>query len=187
MIRKEIESKLIEYCSPTLAGLKSGSLFSYFYHGQQIAAEEFEKLNRLLNTKGVNLEVLIWREQSALVYVYRTTMLESELKQPGVLDFLNKYGYKDYNIDSCLKHLKQRIMTSSCFPHEIGVFLGYPLEDVEGFIDNNGKNCKSCGVWKVYCNEEEKDVLFKKFKKCKEVYLRVFCEGKEILHMTVCT
>lgn len=36
------------------------------------------------------------------------------------------------------------------------------LLNVKGFIDNKGQNCESCGVWKVYCNREEKDKLFLK-------------------------
>ncbi len=26
------------------------------------------------------------------------------------------------------------------FPHEMGLLLGYPVEDVVGFMENNGKN-----------------------------------------------
>lgn len=187
MNEKSMEKSLVEHCAPTLAGIKCASLFNYFHKGERIVREELEEMNRLLNKKGVNVEVLIWREKSALVYVYRTTMLERELKQPGVLELLEKYGYKDCDINSCLKRLKYRLLNCACFPHEIGVFLGYPLEDVKGFIDNRGENCESCGVWKVYCNKEEKDKLFQKFKKCKDVYLQVFGQGRGILQMTVCS
>ena len=72
-----------------------------------------------------------------------------------------------------MKHLKYRLLKRTCFPHEIGVFLGYPLEDVKGFIDNKGKNCESCGVWKVYCNREEKDKLFQKLKNAR-MYMLFF-------------
>ena len=114
-------------------------------------------------------------------------MLERELKQPGVLELLERYGYENSDIESCMNHLKYRLLNCSCFPHEIGVFLGYPLEDVKGFIDNKGKNCESCGVWKVYCDREEKDKLFQKFIKCKDVYMQAFGEGRGLLQMTVCT
>lgn len=187
MNTSNIKKGLIEHCAPTLAGLKSASLFNYVHEGEQIVRKELEEINGLLNKKGVNVEVLIWREHFVLVYVYRTGMLEQELKQPEVLELLERYGYKGGDIDSCLNHLKYRLSNSSCFPHEIGVFLGYPLEDVKGFIDNNGQNCESCGMWKVYCNKEEKEKLFQKLKKCKDVYLRVFCEGGDLLQMTVCT
>ena len=186
MIEKCMEKRIIEHCAPTLAGIKSASLFNYFHNGEYIVREELEEINGLLNNKGVYIDVLIWREKSALIYVYREKMLKKDLAQPKVLDLLKRYGYDDYEIHSCINHLKYRLLKCTCFPHEIGVFLGYPLEDVKGFIDNNGKNCECCGLWKVYCNREEKEKLFEKFKKCTNVYLQVFCEGRELSQMAVC-
>lgn len=185
MIENGMERQLIEHCAPTLAGIKCASLFNYFHKGETIVREELQKINELLNGKGVFAEVLIWREQAALVYVYRKNMLNTVLKSRGAGELLKKYGYADCEVESCLEHLKYRVKNSPCFPHEIGVFLGYPLEDVAGFIENKGKNCESCGMWKVYCNKEEKDLLFEKFKKCKEVYRRVFFAGRGLFQMTV--
>ena len=184
---KEIymEKSLIEHCAPTLAGMKCASLFNYFHSGEQLVREELNELNHLLNGKGVFIEVLIWRETSALIYVYRKTMLESILASPGAFELLTPYGYESCETEACLSYLKCRIRHSSCFPHEIGVFLGYPLEDVYGFITNKGQNCESCGMWKVYCNKDEKNKLFQKFQKCKDIYQRVFCEGRTLLQMTV--
>lgn len=187
MNRKCMEKRLIEHCAPTLAGMKCASLFNYFHQGEKIVQEELEEVNNLLNCKGVYIEVLIWRGNSALIYVYRKAMLESELRSEGVFELLKKYGYENCEMESCIRHLKHRIKNSSRFPHEIGVFLGYPLEDVQGFIANNGENCESCGMWKVYCNKEEKDKLFEKFEKCKKRYMQVFFEGRELLQMTACS
>lgn len=152
MNTENLEKRLIEHCAPTLAGLKCASLFNYFHEGERIVRKELGEINNLLNKKGVNVEVLEWRDKSALVYVYRTAMLKKELMQPGVSDLLQNYGYDNCKIDFCLGYLKRRLLSCSCFPHEIGIFLGYPLEDVKGFIENGGRNCQSCGVWKVYCN-----------------------------------
>lgn len=187
MDAKGMERGLIEHCAPTLAGIKCASLFNYFHEGEPLVREELEEINAMLNEKGVSVEVLLWKEKSALIYTYRTSMLERELCQPGVFELLEKYGYKNKKTDECLKHLKKRLFHNSCFPHEIGLFLGYPLEDVQGFIENGGKNCQSCGVWKVYCNKEEKDKLFRKFQKCTDVYRQVFCEGRRLWQMTVCS
>lgn len=183
---KKMEKGLIEHCAPTLAGMKCASLFNYYHDGEEIVREELAELNQALNEKGVFLEILIWRENSALVYVYRANMLEKTLRQPGAAPLLEGYGYSGCEIGACLAHLKARIAGCSCFPHEIGVFLGYPLEDVYGFIVNGGRNCKSCGVWKVYCNQEEKDLIFQKFQKCKEIYMQVFGQGRALAQMTVC-
>lgn len=181
-----LEKGMIEHCAPTLAGLKSASLFSYYYDEETIAVEELKDVNGLLNPKGVYVEALLWRRDSVLIYVYRTSHLEKELQQPGVREFLAKYGYGGNGIDECIFHLKRRLEHHFCFPHEIGVFLGYPLDDVKGFIENAGQNCKCYGLWKVYSDEGEAIRVFEKLKKCTQVYMKVFSEGGNITQMTVC-
>ena len=106
MAEKCMEKRLIEHCAPTLAGMKSASLFNYFHNGEQIVREELREINDLLNNKGVYADVLIWREKSALIYVYRVKMLEKDLKQPGVIELLKRYDYKNSDIESCINHLK---------------------------------------------------------------------------------
>lgn len=182
-----LESRLIEHCAPTLAGMKAASLFNYFYQEKQVVLEELKLVNRMLNQRGVYVESLLWREDSVLIYTYRLKHLQTQLFYPGVMELLEGYGYTCCEAVSCIRHLKERLCNYECFPHEIGVFLGYPLEDVKGFIENNGKNCKNCGLWKVYCNEGEKQKLFEKFKRCTRVYMQVFEEGRQLTQMTVFT
>lgn len=180
-----LEHRLIEHCAPTLAGIKSANLFNYFFSQESNACEELKEVNCKLNEKGVYVEALLWKENSVLIYVYRKSHLAKELQQADVREFLSTYGYADCEIENCLWHLKERLYNYNCFPHEIGIFLGYPLPDVIGFIQNKGKDCKCCGLWKVYCNECETIKLFEKLKKCTRVYLQVFAEGRSITQMTV--
>lgn len=180
-----IEEKLIEHCAPTLAGLKSANLFNYRFISPEYARKELDEANQKLNMRGVYVEDLSWTKEMVLIYTYRKSHLEKELQQEKVQELLKEYGYTDFSVEACLQHVKNRLDTYECFPHEIGVFLGYPIEDVIGFINNKGKNCKCCGVWKVYCNEREKQLMFEKLKKCTMIYLRVFAEGRSITQMTV--
>ena len=46
------------------------------------------------------------------------------------------------------------------FPHEIGLFLSYPPEDVLGFILNKACNHKCIGCWKVYGDEQAAKTSF---------------------------
>ena len=179
------ENLLIEYCAPTLAGIKTANLFTYHFSSEGVVLEELKTINLKLNMRGVFAVVLLWREDSALIYVYRKTKLENELKSEGVMSLLSKYGYIDNSVENSLKYLMKRLEYYECFPHEIGVFLGYPLTDVIGFINHKGKNCKLCGFWKVYSNECEAQKLFEKLKKCTNIYLRLFAEGRSITQMTV--
>lgn len=59
-----MESELIEYCAPTLAGLKSASLFSYFFTDKSCVIKKLNQLNNMLNERGVYVTDLIWREKS---------------------------------------------------------------------------------------------------------------------------
>ena len=75
--------------------------------------------------------------------------------------------------------------TSIHFPHEVGLFLGYPLEDVIGFISNKGENYYQVGPWKVYSDQETAVKKFEKFKKCTMIYKRLFSEGKTLQQLAV--
>lgn len=86
---------------------------------------------------------------------------------------------------AALERLMQRLEIGSAFPHEIGLFLGYPLGDVVGFIQNEGKNCKCAGCWKVYCDEHKARELFARFDQCREIYGKLWAQGKSIWQLTV--
>lgn len=180
-----LERMIIDYCAPTLAKMKTANMFNYKYESLNELKKEVEAANEKLNEKDVFIDILKITDSRALVYVYRKKMLEVDFAREGVVDLLRQYGYKTFILSEYFDTLKHHLMESDCFPHEIGLFLGYPLEDVLGFIKHGGKNCKHCGIWKVYSNECETLQLFAKFRKCTEVYSRVFTEGRTITQMTV--
>ena len=69
------------------------------------------------------------------------------------------------------------------FPHEVGLFLSYPPEDVKGFLEH--RPCKCVGCWKVYENEEAARKTFAKYKACTRVYCRQLASGIDIERLTV--
>ena len=79
-----IEREVIKECSPTLAGLKTGSLFNYRYDNISDFKKELASVNRELNAKGVYVTFLKRNEKSALLYVFRPDRLEKDLSQPAV-------------------------------------------------------------------------------------------------------
>ncbi len=180
-----IEKYLVEHCSLTLASLKTASLFTVSYSCEKELDRQVEYWNKLLFEKGVLLFVLKKKNKKALVYVCRQNMLESILAQESVFQFLKKFGYESSEFYCALNRLKYRLETTDCFPHEIGVFLGYPLADVVGFIENCGKNHKCLGCWKVYSDEDDTLKLFKKFEKCNRVYQKLWNCGRTVSQLTV--
>lgn len=181
-----IEKYLIEHCAPTLASLKTANLFTYHFEAEEDIFKYLDIWNSKFKGKGIELILLKKQESFALIYVCRKARLQEDLNKAGVAEFLADYGYKDTDVDYAINMLKIRLSQCVSFPHEIGIFLDYPLGDVIGFIDNTGANCKCIGCWKVYCDECEAIRTFAKYKKCKEVYTRLWSEEKRsILQLTV--
>ena len=104
----------------------------------------------------------------------------SEKTAELVAEFMSQYGYNTEDSKKAVERLKERIRQLEDFPHEIGLFLSYPIEDVLGFIENRGKNYILNGYWKVYGNEEEARKSFFKYRKCTDVYHKLFMGGTPI-------
>ena len=184
MPKCDIERCIIEHCSPTLAGLKPAGLFSCPIFSQPEMPERIRELNAELNKKGIVISVMSKRDGRALIYVYRQERLKAELERDEVKSFLKEYGYDGLSVQRSVARLKERLAEDD-FPHEIGIFLGYPLGDVVGFIENRGLNCKCVGCWKVYCNEQEAVRTFERYKKCTGIYRRLYENGRTVLQLTV--
>lgn len=180
-----LEKCVVEHCSPTLAGIKVAGLFSCGCMSEKDILEQVKELNMRLNAKDVVVSVMTKKDSRALIYVYRKSILKKELEKKENLEFLEKYGYTGLSTEKSVARLKQRLAQSDDFPHEIGIFLGYPLGDVVGFIENEGRNCKCVGCWKVYCNEFEAVKTFEKFKKCTNIYKKLYGLGRSVMQLTV--
>lgn len=175
---------IVRNCAPTLAGLKAGSIFP-----QRGTKEELEKSVKLLDCsmrkKGVRAHLLYKKEKGpSLVYLYREPNVEKIIKDSKVRCFLAEYGYTDFSISACLDHLEQRLSCNG-FPHEIGIFLDYPLADIRAFIQNKGKNCPCIGCWKAYTNIPEAQQKFKQFRRCTVFYCQQISNGVDIARLTV--
>ena len=65
------------------------------------------------------------------------------------------------------------------------MLLGLPSEDVCGFINNEARDCKCVGYWKVYGDEEKARKLFDRYRKCTKVYCECFEKGYSLEKLTV--
>lgn len=180
-----LEKSLIVHCAPTLASIKPASLFTIEEKPGCPLCHELRQWNRILCPKGLTICELRRSGRTALVYVYRRSHLMKSLECPEMSAFLRSYGYDVMSISGVLRQLRKRLGQCSGFPHEIGAFLGYPLEDVVGFIENEGRNCKCAGCWKVYGDAAEAKRKFAQYHKCCCVYQRLWDEGRSVLQLTV--
>lgn len=181
------EDHLIRHCAPTLAGLKTASLFTCPCTDQKELLDTLRRLNKRLKPKGLRILPLRFSEEKALIYLYRPQKLTADLADSAAAELLQKQGYDTGSCEKCVVQLVRRLRQEADFPHEIGLFLGYPPEDVCGFMENKACGCKCVGCWKVYGDEAAAQKKFAQYKKCTRVYCRLWAKGKDIERLAVPT
>ena len=180
------EDSFVFHCAPTLAGIKSGSLFTSDYRNKDEVMDSLRQLNRRLAPKGIRVLPLRFSQRKVLVYAYRPGGLARDLGRKEAREILRRAGYTAADADGSVIELMRRLNEEENFPHEIGLFLSYPPEDVQGFMEKGGRDCKCVGTWKVYGNEELARRTFSRYKACTDAYCRLFRSGgKSLEQLTV--
>jgi len=179
------EETFIHHCSPTLAGIKTANLFSCCFADDREMRDSIRRLNGVLVKKGIRVLPLRYHDGRALIYAYRPSRLLLDLQQCDACRLLKERGYTSGVPEQCIIRLMQRLAEGGEFPHEIGLFLGYPPKDVCGFIENKAGGYKCVGEWKVYGDADKAMETFAKYRECTEVYCAQFAQGKSIERLTV--
>lgn len=179
------EELIVRHCSPTLAGLKTGSLFTCACASREELTAALCQLNKTLVPKGVCAIPLRFGNGRALIYVYRRSGLKRDLGDRQARALLEENGYMPEQTNRCIMRLIERIGTGGEFPHEIGLFLSYPPEDVCAFIAHKACDHKCVGCWKVYGDVEAARKTFARFEKCTRVYSECWRGGSSLERLTV--
>lgn len=171
---ENIETQLALQCAPLITGLKVSNLLI-------IPKGNEEVVKRILNRTGISFYRLIQTRTKTTFLLFRRNELEEFLSDENVKNVFIRAGYKSLQIGKILRIFSLRyeayMQGDKSFPHEMGLLLGYPVEDVVGFVENNGKNFLYSGYWKVYENQKAKVKLFDKFKVAEETLIHLLSNG----------
>ena len=181
------EELIIEHCSPTLAGIKTGNLFSVKITKRTDINREVRELNKVLREKGLRVIPLKIAEKYALIYIYRPDHLKKDLNDPQALTILQNRGYEPASPEHCITQLIRHLQSDDAFPHEIGLFLGYPPSDVACFMKSPCNGVQCCGCWKAYSDPEQAKTMFERFRMCTEAYHEMNQNGKSLAQLAVKT
>lgn len=180
------EEMILKQCSPTMAGLKTGNLFSCPDEDTTTLNKSISAYNKRLVPKGIRMIPLGKTGSRTLIYMYRPEKLRSDLSHETARKILSDRGYPVGNANECVCMLARRVKDSAEFPHEIGLFLGYPSEDVYGFIKNKAGCAKFVGTWKVYGDADAAKKRFAGFEKCTRVYCDCYSRNIPFDRLAVC-
>ena len=176
---------MVRHGSPTLAGMKTGSLFTCSFAGEQAMQDCVRCWNHTLAAKGLRVLPLRWQGQRALIYLYRPARLAKDLQCPEVRALLAPRGYCCDDPTRCVGRLMQRLREAEEFPHEIGPFLSYSPEDVRGFIQSPVCGFMCVGCWKVYGDAAAARRTFGQYRRCTERFCARFAQGTTLDRLAV--
>lgn len=173
-----LENYLKYTLSPVIHGVKPSITITLTSHRNLI--DKWDKHGEhILRKLGLRWVVLRKTQIGSIVLIYNVALVEKVLGCAQIKAFLSKIGYESLDVEDAIAYLALRYKQHHC-PHELGIFLGIPLEDVKDFMDCNKKECLFCGYWKVYNNLGYALETFKAYDKAKKEMLYELIEELQV-------
>lgn len=173
----QVETKMALQCAPIIRGIKMSNLLI-------VSSSDEEAVRVILKRTGIIHYRLLRQDDKTTFLLFRKLQLATYLQDPKVQSILRANGYDDLSLGGILRTFQCRYQTymnqGEGFPHEIGLLLGYPVEDVVGFIEYKGKNYLYAGYWKVYQDVPSKMKLFEEYENAKEELIVLLANGHGI-------
>ncbi len=185
-----LTAHLMLECAETLAGIKPANLVSLVNRvrpcGKNLYSiwhDHHQSLSTSMNI--LRLRVLQTSQRALLLFCYHPGQLDKHLAHAGIRVLLGKAGY-DISLSSeeLLTSLADKIAGSANFPHEIGLFIGYPAKDVAAFMGLVDLPFTCQGPWKIYGNPEKSICLANSFRDSRQVMVsRLKSCGSPLEHL----
>lgn len=162
---EEFDIQFAINCAPLLSGYRI-SIFLV------IPDNQVEKSLKLIGDMGLVTQMLYKRNGKNGVLIFKERELKRYMQNTDVKELLLKLGYYSDFFGDILAEFSKRYQNyadnEKNFPHELGIFLGYPIEDVIGYLENLGANYLCAGYWKVYKDASFKQEIFKRIQQSQQ-------------------
>ena len=175
-----LDERIVRFCAPVLTGIKTGGLFNTCDMDYETLCHEVVDARKKLERFGIDIRLFFTTGKMPLVYVYRVDVLARDLRDVDTQAFLAPLGYDAFDVQSALKQLAKRLHHYDGFPHEIGLFLSYPLADVKDFVQFGSRCAKRQGYWCVFHNEEQADKCFAAYDESHAVCMSRYRDGQPL-------
>ncbi|BCN29374.1 DUF3793 family protein [Anaeromicropila herbilytica] len=177
MNEKEFERLLAVQCAPLLIGIKISSTVI-------LDVKDVDLVVKMFDRSTISYYKLYQNDEKLILLLYRKNDLITYLNKLEVRDAMIQFGYHQYDLRNILKEFSKRyciyMMNKEIFPHELGLILGYPVHDVIGFMQNQGRNSLYSGYWKVYDDLAKALLIFESYGEAKKIVLQMLSEGMSI-------
>ncbi len=121
------------------------------------------------NCSRITYRIITTHDGGKRVLFINEKSMEKVLVNKRCINFLKFVGYPaDYQLNDYMDELVFRLQSEE-FPHEIGVFLGYPLKDVLGFMGYGKNELVEVRNWRIYGDKEISYEVYNNFMRDKAI------------------
>ncbi|RJE49027.1 MULTISPECIES: DUF3793 family protein [unclassified Dehalobacter] len=176
--RKYLLDNITYHLAPLLIASKPAELLTFTTAIKKDVLETWDQIKDRLHPY-VTVQEIVRNKASVSILFYIADRLSSILQIPENQHFLRSLGYfGEMDQDTAIQALKQKWLIGT-FPHEIGLFLGFPLDDVADFIYFPDKKPLLIGYWKVYHSPEKARRIFREYNEARHAYIRYMLDGNK--------
>lgn len=172
-----LETQFAIQCAPMVTGIKISNLFI-------VSKSQADEVENAFAGTDIECFYMYTKRNRTTFFLYREKQVAQYLENAEISKCMRDFGYQNADLREILSILRERcvkcVEEGAPFPHELGLLLGYPMEDVRGFIENKGQNYLYSGYWKVYANLPEKKKLFSQFEMARAAVGEMVLRGKTI-------
>lgn len=165
-------------CAPLLTGIKLSNLL-------HVRSDQKEEVLRLFEHSPISCQILYEWNNRVSILLYRKEALVMYLRQTRVKEAMEQFGYCDMQLEAILAMVSERnqayVEGKMEYPHEIGLLLGYPPEDVTGFIEHEGRDYVLSGYWKVYGDPIRAARIFRAYDRARDAVIRLAGKGYGVM------
>lgn len=169
---------IVHSSSPTFCNIKPGNMF--FVRNEVFSQSKFEVWKETFYKYGLMACSARISDSSTAILVLNVCWCRKILDDVFVQCYLSEKGYHTNSVFDFVNELFYRMVNNKGFPHEVGVILGYPVEDVIEFENHQGHDCKYCGCWKSYSDIDRAKECHCKFTECSRLCEKWYEEGFSI-------
>lgn len=170
---------ILELLGPVILGSKPSEILN-------ISAKDNEKNMKIKEIDSffkkctrISYEIIHKDNGSIRILFINKEALSKTFENKKCINFLRFIGYPyEYNIDTYMDVLLEKLNKDE-FPHEIGIFLGYPLKDVVGFMGYGNYKLSKIKYWKVYGDPEVSDKIYNRFLEDRKI-MRTMISNKSL-------
>lgn len=143
---------------PVVLGSKPLHIFT-------LRKDQEDLLGALEKCKRLEFKIITSKRGTKLM-VYNIENCETILRDKKNQRFLRKHGFAHFDLKAYIAYF-ERALSRDEMPHIMGLFFGYPLKDVIGFMEGSIKKTKVQG-WCVFGDPKLSDQTYQHFSHAEE-------------------